>query len=94
MRTQDSTNNPEPALDAAADEAALRADHKTVLVDIRAAARGMGDRFAAEIENNITAAHRASTPYTLRVHTGAPLSLFDPAAWVACFVDFFRRLRT
>ena len=37
----------------------------------------------------MTAAYRASKPATLRVHTGAPLSLFDPAAWVACLTEFF-----
>ena len=36
----------------------------------------------------MTAAYRASKPANLRVHTGAPLSLFDPAAWVECLTDF------
>ena len=36
----------------------------------------------------MTAAYRASNPATLWVQTGAPLSLFDPAAWVACWTEF------
>ena len=89
MRAHASAGDPDAAVDAAATEAALRADHKAVLVDLRSVARGMGERFAEEIENNITAAYRGSEPATLRVHTGAPLSLFDPAAWVACLTEFF-----
>ena len=72
------------ALPAAADAAALQADHKAVLVDLRTIARDIGERFSEEIESNVTAAYRVSKFATLRVHTGAPLSLFDPAAWVAC----------
>ena len=49
----------------------------------------MGDRFQQEIEESVTAASRKSSPVTLRIHTGAPLSLFDPAAWVGCLVQFF-----
>ena len=49
----------------------------------------MGERFGEEIECSVTAAHWVSDPATLRVHTGAPLSLFDPAAWVACLTEFF-----
>ena len=89
VRAQASADDPDAALPAAADAAALQADHKAVLVDLRTIARDMGERFSQEIESNVTAAHRASTPATLRVHTGAPLSLFDPAAWVACLIEFF-----
>ena len=49
----------------------------------------MGDRFQQEIEESVLAAHKQNSPATLRIHTGAPLSLFDPAAWVACLVQFF-----
>ena len=84
-----SENDPDVALAAAADEAALLAEHTNVLVDLRAIASGMGEKFTEELESNITAAYRSSNPATLRVHTGAPLSLFDPAAWVACFTEFF-----
>ena len=49
----------------------------------------MGARFQQEIEESVTAASRKSSPVTLRIHTGAPLSLFDPAAWVGCLVQFF-----
>ena len=89
VRAQASENDPAAAMQSAAEEAALRADHKSILVDIRTVARGMGEHFSKEIEDNVTAAHRASKPATLRVHTGAPLSLFDPAAWVACLTEFF-----
>ena len=89
VRLQASVHDPDVALAAAAEEAALRADHTAVLVDLRTVARGMGEHFAEEVESNITAAHRASKPATLRMHTGAPLSLFDPAAWVACHTEFF-----
>ena len=89
VRLQASVHDPDVALAAAAEEAALRADHTAVMVDLRTVARGMGEHFAEEVESNITAAHRASKPATLRVHTGAPLSLFDPAAWVACHTEFF-----
>ncbi len=91
VRAQALANDPDAALAAAASEAALRADHKSVLVDLRTVARGMGEQFAEEVESNITAAHRCSKPANLRVYTGAPLSLFDPAAWVACHTDFFLR---
>ena len=49
----------------------------------------MGEDFSDEIDRNVTAADRASNPATLRVHTGASLSLFDPAAWVACLTELF-----
>ena len=90
VRTQASGNDPDAALQSAAEEAALRADHKAVLVDLRTIARGMGEQFSEEIESNVTAANRASKPATSRVHTGAPLSLFDPAAWVASHAKFLR----
>ncbi len=48
-----------------------------------------GEHFQQEIEESVTAAHRKSSPATLRIDTGAPLSIFDPAAWVACLVQFF-----
>ena len=62
-------------MDAAADLAALRADHQAVCVDMRSLARSMGKGFHEEIERSVTAAHRKASPATLRVHTGAPLSL-------------------
>ena len=76
-------------MESAADLAALRADHKGVCADMRTMARSMGDRFQQEIEESVAAASRKSSPVTLRIHTGAPLSLFDPAAWVGCLVQFF-----
>ena len=89
IRAQASTNEPDTVLAAAAEEASLRAEHTAVLVDLRTTARGMGEHFAEQVESNITAAHRPSKPAAIRVHTGAPLSLFDPAAWVACHTEFF-----
>ena len=80
----------EHVMEAAADLAALRADHKTVCVDMRTLAHALGnERFQLEIEESVTAAERKTSPATLRIYTGAPLSLFDPAAWVACFTEFF-----
>lgn len=68
-------------MESATDLAALLADHKSVCVDMRALARSLGtDRFQQEIEESVTAAHRKSSPATLRIHTGAPMSIFDPAA--------------
>ena len=83
VRAQASQGDSAAALQSAAEEAALRADHKAVLVDIRAIARGMGERFSEEIEANVTAASRASKPATLRVHTGytvplPPLTMTNP----------------
>ena len=83
VRVQASQGDSAAALQSAAEEAALRADHKAVLVDIRAIARGMGERFSEEIEANVTAASRASKPATLRVHTGytvhlPPLTMTNP----------------
>ena len=46
VRVQTSANDPDAALQSAAEEAALRADHKAVLVDLRTIARGMGERFS------------------------------------------------
>ena len=89
QQAQASSNDPDVALEAAAEEAALRAEHTATLIDLRTVARSMGEHFSEEVESNITAAHRGSKPATLRVHTGAPLSLFDPAAWVACHTEFF-----
>ena len=83
-------NDPGNAMESAADLAALMADHKTVCLDMRTLARSLGtDRFQKEIEESVTAAQRKSRPATLRIHTGAPMSLFDPAAWVGGFVEFF-----
>ena len=77
-------------MESAADLAALLADHKAVCVDMRTLARSLGtDRFQQQIEESVTAAHRKSSPATLRIHTGAPLSFFDPATWVGGFVEFF-----
>ena len=76
-------------MDAAADLAALQADHQAMCVDMHSLTRSMGKGFHEEIERSVTAAHRKASPATLRVHTGAPLSLFDPAAWVAACVEFF-----
>ena len=75
VRAQASQGDSAAALQSAAEEAALRADHKAVLVDIRAIARGMGERFSEEIEASVTAASRASKPATLRVHTGYTVPL-------------------
>ena len=77
------------AMDAAVVQAALTQEHKSVCVDLRTMARSMGDRFHDEIERTITAAHRKSSPATLRIRTGAPLNTFDPSAWVAGFPKFF-----
>ena len=78
------------AMESAADLAPLLADHKSICVYMRSLARSMGNnRFQQEIEESVTAAHRKSNPAALRIYTGAPLSLFDPAAWVACLVQFF-----
>ena len=83
-------NDPSKVMESAADLAALLADHKTVCVDMRALARSMGtDRFQQEIEESVTAARRKSSLATLRINTGAPMSLFDAAAWVGGFVEFF-----
>ena len=83
-------NETSKAMEPAADLAALLADHKSVLVDMRTIARSLGtDHVQREIEESVTSAHRKSSPATLRIHTGAPMSLFDPAAWVACLVEFF-----
>ena len=64
-------------------------DHKNICIDMRTMARSMGDRFQQEVEESVLAAHKQNSPATLRIHTGAPLSLFDPAPWVACLVQFF-----
>ena len=74
---------------AAAYLSAALAEPSAVCVDMRALARSMGASFEAEIERHVTAAYRQASPATLRVHTGAPLNLFDPAAWVACGTAFF-----
>ena len=77
------------SMESAANLAALLADHKSTCIDSRSMARYMGDRFQQEIEESVLAAHKQNSPATLRIHTGAALSLFDPAAWVACLVQFF-----
>ena len=57
VRAKASENESAAALEAGAEEAALRADHKRAFVDIRTIARSMGDeRFTQEIEANVTAA--------------------------------------
>ena len=58
-------------------------------MDMRSLARSMGKRFHAEIERSVTSSSRSHSPATLRIQTGAPLSLFDPAAWVASCTEFF-----
>ena len=89
LRAKAAENKSAAAMESAADVAALLADHKSVCVDVRTMARGMGERFQEEVERSVTAAFRKSSPATLRVYTGAPLSLYDPAAWVACLTEFF-----
>ena len=80
-------NDSSKAMESAADLAALLADHKAVCVDMRTLARSPGtDRFQQQIEESVTAAHRKKSPATLRIHTGAPLSFFDPATRVGGFV--------
>ena len=76
------------AMDVVADLHASQAEHQHVCVDLRSLARKMGDGFHDEIERHITAAHRKSYPATLRICVGAPLSIYDPASWVACGVAF------
>ena len=83
-------NDSSMAIESAADLAALLADHKSVCIDMRTLARSLGtDRFQQQIEESVTAAHRKGSPATLRIHTGAPMSFFDPAAWVGGLVEFF-----
>ena len=43
VRVQALSDDPDAMLAAAATEAALRAEHKTILVDLRTVARGMGE---------------------------------------------------
>ena len=63
-------------MESAAAFAALLAEHKTICVDMRALARSLGtDRFQQEIDERVAAAHRNGSPATLRIHTGAPMSL-------------------
>ena len=77
-------------MESAADLAALLAEHKSVCVDMRALARSLGgERFQQEFEESVTAAHRKYRPATLCIYTSAPLSFFDPVAWVAYLVRFF-----
>jgi len=77
------------AMESAVDLAALLADHRSVCIDMRTLARSLStEPFQHEIEESVPAAHRKSSPSTLRIYTGAPLSLFGPAAWVACVVQF------
>lgn len=46
-----------------------------------------------DIEAQVTATladrRTAASPATLKIASGAPMSFFDPATWVACFVEFF-----
>ena len=51
------------SMEAAADLAALQADHKTVLLDMNTLARRMGDSFHQEIEHNMSEA-MLSTSWT------------------------------
>ena len=77
------------AMDLVADLHASEAEHQQVCVDLRSLARNMGENFQLEVEQHITASQRKSSPANLRIHTGAPLSLYDPTSWVACCVEFF-----
>ena len=77
-------------MESATDLAALLTDHKPICVDMRSLARSMGNiRFQQEIEERVTAAQTTSDRAVLRNSTSSPLSPFDPAAWVACFVWLF-----
>ena len=82
-------NPADSAMDLAADLHASQAEHQHVCVDLRSLARHMGEGFHDEIERHITAAQRKSSPATLRIRTGAPLSIFDPTSWVAFGVEYF-----
>ena len=95
-QAKDSDDGGIDALHASSDLTAILADHKEVCIDLRTMAKSMGKNFQSEIECCITADHGVDretamrkTPATLRIHTGEPLSFFDPAAWVACCVQFF-----
>ena len=76
-------------MEVVADQAACTAEHRSVCVDLRSVARSMGTEFHDAVERSVTAAYQRKSPATLRIHTGQPLSLFDPASWVACCVEFF-----
>ena len=77
-------------MDLAADAAAHAADHRGACVDLRALAKTMGTQFQQEIERQVTATQRThASPATLKISPGSPMNLFDPATWVACFVEFF-----
>ena len=56
VRAHGSANDADAVLPAAADAAALQADHKAVLVILRMIARDMGERFSEEVESKVTAA--------------------------------------
>ena len=77
------------SMDAVTDQAACAAEHRSVCVDLRSVARSMGTEFHDAIERSVTATYQRSSPAALRIQTGQPLSLFDPASWVACCVEFF-----
>ena len=94
VRTQEATATTadlSKAIESATNVIALLADHKSSCVDMRSLARSMGnDRFRQEIEENVTAAHRKSSPATPRISASVPLRFVDTAAWVAfCFHLFY-----
>ena len=79
MRTHEAaptSTDPSKVMESAADLAALLADHKSFCIDMRTLARSLGGgHFQQAIEESVTAAHRKSSPATLRIYTDAPLSL-------------------
>ena len=89
-RQAETTQAPDIQMELATDTTAAASDHRSACVDLRLLAKRMGTSFQEQIEAEVAATARsAPSPATLRITTGAPLSFFDAATWVACFVEFF-----
>ena len=83
----------EEAASAGAALAAARAQHAACLVDLRSVAAKMGHSYQQEMQEALASARMedatANTPKTLRIKSGKPVNMFEPASWAAAFVQFF-----
>ena len=83
----------EQAADAAMALTAEKAQHAAALVDLRKLAMKMGGDYQQRIQDALNSSEmrdaKANTPRTLHIRSGKPVNMFEAAAWVAAFVEFF-----
>lgn len=72
---------------------AEQAKHGAALVDLRKLATKMRGQYQQQMTDALASARtedwKASTPRTLHIRSGKPVTMFEAATWPAAFVEFF-----